>query len=66
MCQPMPYEIIQYHKDMSNIKLNDFFGFCLAEITTPDNLLKPILPVRYDGKTIYPTGTWLGFIIVKN
>lgn len=45
---------------MSNFGLNDFFEFCLAEITTPKNILKPLLPVKYQDKTIYPTDSWIG------
>ncbi len=40
--------------------LENFFGFCLAEITTPKNILKPLLPYKFKGKTIFPTGTWIG------
>jgi hypothetical protein len=56
MSKPMPNEIIKYYDNMNNIKLNDFFGFCLAEIYCPKNMLRPLLPYRYEGKTIYPTG----------
>lgn len=56
MCQPMPHKIIKFHSDLTNFKLNDFFGYCLAEIITPKNILKPLLPYKYNGKTIYPTG----------
>ena len=56
MLKPMPYEMIKYHKDLSNYKLNDFFGFCLAEIYYPKNIKKPLLPFKHKGKTIYPTG----------
>lgn len=60
MCQPMPHKIIKFHKDLSNFKLNDFFGFCLAKIITPKGILKPLLPYKYKGKTIFPTGSWIG------
>jgi len=60
MCQPMPHKIIKKYNDMSHIKLNDFFGFALAEITTPKNILKPLLPYKHEGKTIYPTGSFIG------
>jgi DNA polymerase family B len=60
MLKPMPYKMIKFYSNMSNIKLNDFFGFCLAEITTPKNILKPLLPYKHNGKTIFPTGTWIG------
>jgi hypothetical protein len=60
MLNPMPYKIIKYYKDLHNIPLDNFFGFCLAEITTPTNILKPLLPYKYKGKTIFPTGSFIG------
>jgi hypothetical protein len=60
MLKPMPHKIIKYYKDLSNIKLDNFFGFCLAEITTPKKILKPLLPYKYKGKTIFPTGSFIG------
>jgi hypothetical protein len=60
MCKPMPYKLIKKYNDMSHIKLENFFGFALAEITTPKNILKPLLPYKYEGKTIFPTGRWVG------
>jgi hypothetical protein len=45
---------------MNNIKLENFFGFCLAQINSPKNMLKPVLPYKHLGKTIYPTGCWIG------
>lgn len=55
----MPHEIKRRINNMSDIKLSDFFGFCLAEITTTDKLIKPILLYKYNGKTIFPKGTWI-------
>jgi hypothetical protein len=52
----MPYELINHYNDMSNIKLENFFGFCLAEIETPKDTLRPLLPYKYQGKTIFPRG----------
>jgi hypothetical protein len=63
MSKPMPYEIINYHNNMNHIKLENFFGFCLAEIYCPNSMLRPILPYRYQGKTIYPIG--LEYIFLK-
>lgn len=60
MLKPMPHKLIKFHKTMNNINLNDFFGFCLAEVETPKNILKPLLPYKHKGKTIFPTGTWIG------
>ena len=60
MSKPMPYEIIQFHHNMNHIKLEDFFGFCLAEVYCPNSMLRPILPYKHEGQTIYPTGHWIG------
>ena len=61
MCKPMPHKLIKYHNDLGNITLNNFFGYCLAEITTtPKNTLKTLLPYKHGGSTIFPTGTWIG------
>lgn len=58
MKNPMPLNLIKYHKYGNNIDLNTFFGFIEVEVTCPTNMLKPVLPFKYEGKTIYPTGTW--------
>ena len=60
MCKPMPFQLIKHYKDMIGIELNNFFGFCLAEIICPSNMERPVLPVKLNGKTIYPTGIWKG------
>jgi hypothetical protein len=57
MLNPMPYKIKKFHKDLSKTNLNNFFGFCLVEVQTPKNIIKPLLPYRYNGKTIFPIGT---------
>jgi len=59
MCKPMPLKLIKYYEDMSSINLFDFFGFCKVEVESPDTL-RPILPVKYRDKTIFPTGKWIG------
>jgi hypothetical protein len=48
--------MIKHHRDLTNYNLNDFFGYCLAEINCPKNIKIPLLPYKYKGKTIYPTG----------
>lgn len=58
MCKPMPYKILKFHKDLSNFNLDNFFGFILAEITVDKNIVRPMLPYKYNGKTIFPTGTF--------
>lgn len=60
MLKPMPYEKIKTIPDMSNINLNDFFGFCLAEIECPKDIIRPLLIHKHEGKSIHPTGKWLG------
>jgi hypothetical protein len=60
MCNPMPFELIRLFPNMNNIKLENFFCFCLAQINCPKNMLKPVLPYKHLGKTIYPTGCWIG------
>ena len=35
MTKPMPYQIIKHHKNIFNINLDDFFGFCLVEVNCP-------------------------------
>jgi hypothetical protein len=60
MLKDIPHEIINKYNDMSNVKLEDFFGFCLAEVTTPKFIKMPLLPYKYKGRTIFPTGTWIG------
>lgn len=57
MKKALPHEVVKRYSNMDNIKLDNFFGFCEAEIETP-NTLKPILPCKYKGKTIFPTGSW--------
>jgi hypothetical protein len=56
---PMPHEIIKEYKNMSNIKLENVFGFFLAEIECPKDIVRPLLPHKYKGETIHPTGKWI-------
>ena len=32
MLKPMPHLMIKHYKNMDNINLDDFFGFCLVEV----------------------------------
>lgn len=61
------YFIKEFEGDISLIAgvEKDAYGFFYVEVTCPDNLKHPILPVKFkfpDGETrsIYPTGTWKG------
>lgn len=40
--------------------LDNFFGFCKVEVTLPYTVERPLLPVKHGGKTIFPTGKWVG------
>lgn len=60
MCNQMPCEYIETVDDCTNIKLEDIFGYCKAKITTPNNLMYPLLPHKIDGDTVHPIGTWVG------
>jgi hypothetical protein len=43
------------------IELNNFFGFCYADITTPDNLNIPILQIHHNNRTVSPLGKFTGW-----
>ena len=58
MKNPMPFNLLKFHSNMDNINLNNFFGFIEVEVTCPIDMLKPVLPFKFEGKTIYPVGTW--------
>lgn len=42
------------------INIYNFFGFIECEVECPDTITRPILPLKYMGKTIFPTGKWIG------
>ena len=60
MCNLLPYKIIKKYSNMNNVELKNFFGFCLAKIQCPENMEKPMLPLKYKNKTIFPRGEWIG------
>jgi hypothetical protein len=46
---------------LSKVKLDNFFGFALAEVTIPKGTMRPLLPYKSeDGRTIFPTGCIVG------
>lgn len=58
---PMPVNIKEKHYFFKpNFNLDNFFGFLEVEVTCPKNLVIPLLPFKYQGKTIFPTGKWVG------
>jgi DNA polymerase type B, organellar and viral len=61
MKQPMPYELLRKVKIFeNNFNLNNFFGFLKVEVNSSRDIPIPLLPCKYQGKTIYPTGSWTG------
>ncbi len=56
MCKPMPFEVIGKGRNLPLDQLSNFFGFLEVDIECPDNMERPVLPYRQNGKTIYPTG----------
>lgn len=56
MLNPMPFNLIKFHKDLTNVKLEDFFGYCLVKVYCSNSIEIPLLPYKYNGKTIFPTG----------
>lgn len=61
MMKPMPYELLRKIKiNENNFNLNSFFGFLKVEVNSSKDIKIPLLPCKYKGKTIYPTGSWTG------
>lgn len=58
MCKPLPGKLIKIHKNISC--LDNFFGFINCEISIDKDILKPMVPYKYGGKTIFPTGNVSG------
>jgi len=56
MCNPMPIEFLG-ECEGANLKLEDLFGFAEARITSPTNMLIPILPLKIENETIHPQGS---------
>jgi len=59
MCNPMPIKFLG-ESIGDSVKLENIFGFAEAKITTPDNLIIPLLPFKIDNKTLHPLGSWIG------
>jgi hypothetical protein len=61
--KPMPFKLIRklIFQDNSGFNLNNFFGFLKVEVTCPKDIKVPILPCKFNGKTIFPTGIWIGY-----
>jgi hypothetical protein len=65
MLKPIPLNLIKTYKNMNSfppvreggVDFNKFFGFVKCKVISPKNILKPILPLKYQGKTIFPIGS---------
>jgi len=57
MKKPMPHELISIEDKPT---LNGFFGFLEVEVECNDNVTRPVLPVKFQDKTLYPYGKWIG------
>lgn len=62
MSKPMPLKLIKSYNSIKSegINLYNFFGFLEVDIECPEDLLRPVLPYRYKGRTIFPRGVFTG------
>nr|YP_009493085.1 DNA polymerase [Ganoderma tsugae]AWJ63880.1 DNA polymerase [Ganoderma tsugae] len=62
MTKPMPLELIETltGSALDSFDLNSFFGFIELEIHCPATVKRPVLPLRWQNRTIYPRGKFSG------
>jgi hypothetical protein len=61
LMKPMPQELIRKIKIFENdFNLDSFFDFLKVVVNSSKDIKLPLLPCKYNGKTIFPTGTWTG------
>jgi len=46
MLKDMPYKPLKWYEDMSDVNLEDFFGFALARIESPELVMLPETPIN--------------------
>ena len=56
MLKAMPIKLLQIIIKPQNLNLTEFFGFLKVKVYCPSHLKRPMLPVKYEGKTIFPRG----------
>jgi hypothetical protein len=59
MLKDMPFKPLKWYEDMSEIKLETFFGFALARVECSSNVKLPVLPFKsrtIDQRVLYPRG----------
>ena len=60
MCEIMPLNVIETLVEPSNLDLNNFYGFLDVDIECPNTIIKPVLPFKHEGRTIFPQGIFNG------
>nr|YP_010561550.1 DNA polymerase [Ganoderma flexipes]UYX56921.1 DNA polymerase [Ganoderma flexipes] len=62
MCKPMPLELLETltGDQLNSFDLDNFFGFIDLEIECPKSVSRPVLPFRWQNRTIYPKGKFSG------
>lgn len=62
MCKPMPLNLQETltGKDLENFDLENFFGFIELELECPKSVNRPVLPLKWKNRTIYPKGKFSG------
>ena len=53
MLKPMPHKISYFIKDMSNVRLEDLFGFCKAKVTIKHEPFKILIDNIYQPIKVY-------------
>ena len=57
----MPYKLLSVNKiDESLTSWLNIFGFIDVEIYCSEDVKIPLIPAKYNNKTIFPTGNWIG------
>ena len=58
MCELMPLNVVQtiIEPDIDKFDIDNFFGFLEVDIECPDTILRPVLPFKHEGRTIFPQG----------
>lgn len=62
MLEYMPLDLIKTYIDpyLNKFNLDKLFGFLEVDIECPDSVFRPVLPYKFDGRTIFPRGHFTG------
>jgi len=55
-----PKDYVKTHRNVDPNTINNLFGFMEVIIEIPKTTLKPFLPYKFEGRTIFPTGVLRG------